>query len=311
MRIFLVLLLLTSMLISSLYNEFSFFNPFELDETMKYIVHDLRFPRVLIAAFVGGALANIGWVYQIHFKNELATPYTLGLSSVAALALAISQLCLEKGILISRDFIFLIMALPLLLLFRMIKNKNMRGKILLLGMGVGILSSSLIVLVQTLLGNESVARLVHWMMGSLNIVGLSELRVVIPVITISFIYSYFHRHRITLLSVGDDFASSRGVDTQRAFILDLIVTSLVMCSMIWVVGPIGFVGIVIPQIVKRIWSANYARYMFESIILGALFLVFCDFVSRNIFIQQQLPIGAITAVIGAPMLVYFILKSRL
>lgn len=310
MRLVLFICLIACSIISILFNESSLMNPFSLDTSVQMIIFDLRLPRVLLAIFIGAALSNIGWTYQIHFKNELATPYTLGISSVAALSLAISQLLSDISITLNKDVLFLLMISPLFYVFYKIKAKNMRNKVLLLGMGIGIFSSSLIVLAQTLLGNESVARLVHWMMGSLNIVGMKDLLIVIPIIVIFLLYSFFHRKRLGVLSVGEDFAFMRGINTEKVFIHDLLITSITLCSIIWIAGPIGFVGLVIPQVVKRVWSANYANYMVHSAILGALFLVICDFISRVALTQIQLPIGAITAVVGAPMLIYFIVKSK-
>lgn len=310
MRFVLFILLILCCLISILFNDFSMMDPFSLDNSTRMIIYDLRLPRVILATFIGAALSNIGWTYQIHFKNELATPYTLGISSVAALSLAISQLLSDNSISINKDILFLLMITPLFYVFYKIKAKSMRNKVLLLGMGIGIFSSSLIVLAQTLLGNESVARLVHWMMGSLNIVGMRDLYIVIPIIIISLFYSFFHRKRLGLVSVGEDFAFTRGLNTERVFVYDLAITSITLCSIIWVAGPIGFVGLVIPQVVKRVWSANYANYMIHSALLGAIFLVLCDFISRFTLVQIQLPIGAITAVVGAPMLIYFIVKSK-
>lgn len=310
MRLVLFICLIACCIFSILINESTFMNPFTLDTSVQMIIFDLRLPRVILAVFIGAALSNIGWTYQIHFKNELATPYTLGISSVAALSLAISQLLSDISITLNKDVLFLLMIAPLFYIFYKIKAKNMRNKVLLLGMGIGIFSSSLIVLAQTLLGNESVARLVHWMMGSLNIVGMKDLLIVIPIIVIFLLYSFFHRKRLGVLSVGEDFAFMRGINTEKVFIHDLLITSITLCSIIWIAGPIGFVGLVIPQVVKRVWSANYANYMVHSALLGALFLVICDFISRVALAQIQLPIGAITAVVGAPMLIYFIVKSK-
>lgn len=310
MKKILFMILLIVSFVSIFYNDMTFLNPFDLNESFHLIIYELRMPRVLLAAFIGAGLANIGWTYQIHFKNELATPYTLGISSVAALSLALSELLATSALSLNKDIVFFILVSPLVYLFFKAKTKNFRGKILLLGMGVGILSSSLIVLAQTLMGNESVARLIHWTMGSLNVVGINEIKIVIPIIVLSLIYSFKNKSKLALISIGDDFALSRGVNADKIFAKDLLVSSVALCSMIWIAGPIGFVGMLIPQISKRVWSANYSRAMLNCTLLGAIFLVVCDFISRNLLAQIQLPIGAITAVIGAPTLIYFILKSR-
>lgn len=297
-------------LFSLLYKDFSFIDIYNLDEINTLIVYSLRLPRILLAVIVGGVLANVGWSYQILFRNPLATPYTLGVSSLAALALAISELLFEKYNLFDKNLLFVLLIIPIVFIFKHIKKGDYRNKILMLGVCIGIICSSFIVLIQSLLGNESVAKLVRWMMGSLNVVGLEEVIIMGSISLIGTLFIFIKRKELTMLSIGEEFSKSRGINTKKIFNITILSSFAIVSSVIWLCGPIGFVGLIIPHISKKVWGSNYSVNFINNFLLGSIFLVSCDFLSRNITPTMQLPIGAITALIGGPLLIYQVLKAR-
>ncbi|WP_412470396.1 MULTISPECIES: FecCD family ABC transporter permease [unclassified Halobacteriovorax] len=278
----------------------------DLNEQGLYILENLRFPRVYLAFLVGGILSVIGSTTQVIFRNPLATPYTLGFSSVAALGLAIAELGFNSfslGAYIALSSIFLLILLFLYL------NKFSSQRVLLFGVCLSIFSSSAIVFVQSILGNESIARLIRWMMGSLSIVGFEGLLYTAPLYILGLIFFVIHKRSLTLISIGEDFAQTRGVPTRKVNATLILVSNILIAVVVWQCGPIGFVGLIIPHITRRLVSANYERSLMPTFILGGGFLVLCDFISRIVLANSIIPIGAITACVGAPVLALQLFKQ--
>lgn len=270
-----------------------------------YILENLRFPRVYLAFVVGGLLSIIGSTTQVIFRNPLATPYTLGFSSVAALGLAIAELGFQSyslGAYLALTSIFLIILLFLYL------NKFSSQRILLFGVCLSIFSSSAIVFVQSLLGNESIARLIRWMMGSLSVVGFDSFVYTMPIYFIGLAIFFVNRRSLTMISIGEDFAQTRGVNTRKVSATLILISNLLIAVIVWQCGPIGFVGLIIPHITRRLITANYENNLIPTFILGGSFLVLCDLISRVILENSIIPIGAITACVGAPVLALQLFK---
>jgi iron complex transport system permease protein len=286
------------------------FTGFNMNDQQAFIFNNLRVPRVLLAFFVGGSLAVVGWIFQIIFKNSLATPYTMGISSIAALAMAVSELLLENSIIANKDIVFVLFYLPVLALILIGFKKNIgRDRLLLFGVCLGIFSSSAIVFIQTVLGNESVSKLVRWMMGGLEIVGYSDFTVLLPTLVISLVALSFFRKELTMISIGEEFASSRGVDISRSFFIMILISNILVALIVWYCGPIGFVGLIIPHLTKKVVGHDFSKHIGSCFMIGATFLVFCDLISRSLTESQVIPVGAITACIGAPLLILQLLKK--
>lgn len=270
-----------------------------------YILENLRFPRVYLSFVVGGLLSIIGSTTQVIFRNPLATPYTLGFSNVAALGLAIAELGFQSfslGAYLALTSIFLIILLFLYL------NKFSSQRILLFGVCLSIFSSSAIVFVQSLLGNESIARLIRWMMGSLSVVGFDSFFYTMPIYFIGLAIFFANRRSLTMISIGEDFAQTRGVNTRKVSATLILISNLLIAVIVWQCGPIGFVGLIIPHITRRLITANYENNLIPTFILGGSFLVLCDLISRVILENSIIPIGAITACVGAPVLALQLFK---
>ncbi|EQC49636.1 iron ABC transporter permease [Bacteriovorax sp. DB6_IX] len=276
-----------------------------------FIFHNLRLPRVLLAFFVGGGLAIVGWLFQVIFKNALATPYTMGISSIAALAMAVSELLLENSLVANKDLIFVVFYIPILILILIGFKRNIaRERLLLFGVCLGIFASSAIVFLQTILGNESVSKLVRWMMGGLEIVGYQDLFYIIPSILISVMVMIYYRKEITMISIGEEFASSRGVDIPKIFFIQILISNILVALIVWYCGPIGFVGLIIPHLTKKLLGHDFSKNITLCFMLGGGFLVFCDLISRSVSASHVIPVGAITACIGAPLLILQLIKRN-
>lgn len=277
--------------------------------TSSFILTELRVPRTLLAFIVGGSLAIVGWVFQIIFRNPLATPYTMGISSIAAFAMAVSELLLENNIIANKNLIFILFYIPMLLIILLsFKKKISREKLLLFGVCIGIFSSSAIVFAQSLLANESVSKLVRWMMGGLEIVGYQDFKVLLPLVLLPIFAILFYRKELTMISIGEEFSFSRGINVEKVNLLLILLANIAVASIVWFCGPIGFVGLIIPHICKVVFGADFSKSSFINFFLGGAFLVLCDLISRTVHDTHVIPVGAITACIGAPLLVYHLLK---
>ena len=270
-------------------------------------------PRTLVALIAGGALATIGYQFQILFKNSLATPYTTGLSSVAALCLAVSEL-LTSHLEISNDISFIIYFVSslsfLFMMFIILNRKMARNSLLLFGVSVGIVSSSLIIFVQSFLGNESVSKLVRWMMGNIDTVGFKSPIILLIISTLMMIYVFRSRKELTLLSISEDFAHTRGVDVHKLFNYSFFISNIFLVALIWFCGPIGFIGLIVPHITQKVFGADFSKNIVFNFLLGASLLMLATTLSKVLISTHVIPVGAITASIGAPFLVYLLLKKK-
>ena len=279
-----------------------------------YIVELIILPRTLTAVFAGGVLATIGYQFQILFKNNLATPYTTGISSIAALCLAVSELLLTHLTLSGNVslIIYLISSVLFLSAMFIILNKKMgRNSLLLLGVSVGIVSSSLIIFIQSFLGNESVSKLVRWMMGNIDTVGFRAPLILFICTVILMIYAFKSRKAMTLLSISEDFAHTRGVQVESLFRNTFFMANIFLVILIWFCGPIGFIGLIIPHVSKKIFGADYSKNLMVNFFLGSTLLMTATLLSKVLISTHVIPVGAITASIGAPFLVYLLLKKKI
>ncbi len=270
-------------------------------------------PRTLLAIFAGGALACIGSCFQVIFRNPLASPYTTGLSSVAALSLALSELLIIFFAFKSNIGLILYITSSLAFVFTMylmLKRKMSKQSLLLVGVSVGILSSSFIVLAQSFMGNESVARLVRWTMGNIDIIGYQGVLILGSASIFFLFFIYTQRTRITLFSISEEFAHTRGVNVEGLFQRTFIGANFFLIILIWFCGPIGFIGLIVPHFTKKIFGADFSKNIFPNFILGASLLMIATVLSKVLISTHVIPVGAVTASIGAPFLIYLLVRSR-
>lgn len=276
----------------------------------------LRVPRTL-AGFLGGAgLAVGGMVFQALFRNPLATPFTLGVSSGAALGASLYfQLGLSVSILGSLGSLgsaLLGGLLSMLLVYMLTRSKGgfSTPVMLLAGVIVSFFFSSLVLFVQYLSDATDSMRILHWLMGSLagpEIPRLADLSFII--IAGSWII-WRLSPEIDLLSTGDELAASRGINTSRVKVWLFVVVSLMVGAIVSMIGPIGFVGMIIPHIC-RLWLGWVHRLLLPAVFFsGGCFLVLCDLLARLVMAPAELPIGIITALIGGPFFLWVLFKTN-
>ena len=275
----------------------------------------IRIPRVIIAFIVGASLAIGGMTFQAMFRNSLATPFTLGVSSGAAFGAA---LYVKLGFLFSllgiagqTLFAFAGALLSIVIIYFLSKLKRgfSVGTMLLAGVAINFFFSSFILFIQFMSDFTRSFRIIRWLMGGFEVIGYSEIYNILPFILIGTIIIALLSTELNLLTLGDDIAISRGMNVSKIKNILFIATSLMVGAVISVVGPIGFVGMMVPHIARLIIGSDH-RYLFGlNIIFGGAFLVFCDTLSRTLIAPAEIPVGVITALLGGPFFIWLLIKS--
>ncbi len=286
------------------------------DELAKTIYLKIRIPRILMASIAGGTLALAGAGLQALFRNSLASPFTLGVSGGASLgALLAIRIGLANGFLgfsaVSIfSFIFSIFTMLSVYSISKVRGVVATGRLLLAGVVVNFFYSAIILFLQFFSDLTQPLQTMRWIMGSLDIVGFDtvwkSLFLVIPgcLILISMTKD------MNLFSLGDDVASSLGVDIDKMEKKIYFATSLAASAVISVTGPIGFVGLIIPHILRMILGVDNRIILPTSFVLGASFLTATDTISRTILSPIEIPVGIVTASCGGIFFLWLLMKTK-
>ncbi|WP_040606527.1 FecCD family ABC transporter permease [Salsuginibacillus kocurii] len=280
------------------------------------IVMEIRLPRTLLAFLVGGALAIAGASFQGFLKNPLADPYTLGVSSGSALG-AVTVLYLGLSLPLLGSFTLPVISIIagfitlLLVLFfaRLIQKSLSTQTIILTGIIFSSFLGSLISLLIALTGDE-LRQIVHWLMGSVAMRGWDHVLLMIPFFIVGSFILFANARELNTFVFGEETARTLGVNTERRKYWILGGASLLTGSAVAVAGTIGFVGLVIPHLVRLLVGPDHRHLLPLSILAGGSFLALTDMVARTIIAPTELPIGVITAMIGAPIFGVLLYKQR-
>ena len=273
-----------------------------------------RLPRVVAAALVGAALAAAGVVFQALLRNPLATPDTLGVSSGAALgAMLALTFHLDLGIGIPTvPLASLAGSLGALCIVYALATARRRGLsttvLLLAGVTMTAFFSALILFTQYLADFTDTFRTVRWLMGMLDIGGYSAIVGVLPIFAVAFGLFATLPRPLDLISLGTDAAAARGVDVLRAERTALVSASLATGAAVSISGPIAFVGLVVPHLVRLIVGSDHRLVLPASALFGGAFLIGCDVVARTMFAPVEIPVGMVTALIGGPFFLWLLIR---
>ncbi|MEU5863975.1 MULTISPECIES: iron ABC transporter permease [unclassified Nonomuraea] len=279
------------------------------------LLYELRLPRVLVAAVVGGLLAMAGAGYQGVFRNPLADPYLLGAASGAGLATTLA-IVLLPGAGASIPVAAFAGAVGGVFLAYTLGNAAGRsggpggGTATLVLAGVAV--TSFLTAIQTFVQQlkvEELERIYSWILGDVG-GGWDQLLLVLPYAAVSSVLLLLHGRMLDVLSVGDEEAGSLGVRAGRVRLTVLVAASLATASAVAVSGLIGFVGVVVPHVVRRLAGGSYRIVLPLSLIGGAAFLVAADLIARTVIAPAELPIGVVTMFVGAPFFVGVLRMTR-
>jgi iron complex transport system permease protein len=274
-----------------------------------------RLPRVLAGALIGATLAAAGVVMQALLRNPLATPFTLGVSAGAALgAMLAITLRLDLGALgVSSvpiaSFAGAIGATALVYALSTSQRRGLSTTVLLLaGVTLNSFFSALILFVQYLADFAESFRTVRWLMGDLDVASYRPIAAAVPFIVAAFAVFAMLPRALNLLTLGEDVAAARGVEVLRAQRWSFFSASLATGAAVSLGGPIGFIGIIVPHLVRLMVGSDHRLVLPAAALFGAAFTVLCDLVARTVMAPLELPIGIVTAMIGGPFFLWLLVR---
>lgn len=280
------------------------------------IVNGRNAPRVVAAILIGAGLAVTGCVMQAVFRNPLATPYILGLSSGASLGSAFAIMMVPIGMLALAQPV-LAFAMCLLTTFLVYAVSRAGGTmvrtetLVLAGVAISSLFSAVVSFLTYVAPSDKMQSIVFWTMGSLVNVSFDELAIVAPVVIAGIILMLTQCRNLNAMMIGDSHAMDLGVDVRKVRIALLIVSSFVVAACVAFAGTIGFVGLVIPHILRMVMGPDNRLIMPVSVIGGAAFLLICDWVAHIVApMYGVLPIGVVTSIVGGPFFIYLLCRRK-
>lgn len=278
------------------------------------IVIDIRLPRILLGALVGSALAVAGTTMQAMFRNPMASPYILGISSGAAFGAALAfilGLNFLFGISGVTILAFLFTLLTTYLVYSIAKSGERTSveNLLLTGIAVGSFFSALVSFLMYISG-EQLTTIWFWLMGGLWASDWNKLLFTLPLILFGIVALFLVRRHLNLLLMGEETALNLGLEVETFKKIVIILTSLITAAAVSVCGIIGFIGLIIPHMMRIIVGSDHRILLPSSCLIGAIFLVWVDTLARTIIAPVEIPVGIITALLGAPFFLYLLRKRR-
>lgn len=278
--------------------------------TSRNILINVRLPRVIIGVLVGSSLAASGCVMQGLFKNPLASPYVLGVASGASFGAALGLvLGLSLYSLPLTAFIFASLAVLLVYNIARINGGIPTETLLLSGIAVGLFFSSLVSLLVYISG-EKIYGIVFWTMGGLWASSWDKVIMMLPPIIIGIIVLFLFGRELNAMLLGEEQALHLGIEVKNLKKIILIFATLITAASISFVGTIGFVGLIIPHMMRIITGADHRILLPASTLFGGIFLVLADTLSRSIIYPTEIPVGIITAIFGVPFFIYLLRRKK-
>ncbi len=281
------------------------------------IIWTIRFPRVVMAFFVGAGLAISGILMQAMTKNSLADPYVLGISSGAS--------CGAVAVIMYGFFSFAgrfhtavgaaigaVVAISIAMSISSVGGKITSSQLVLAGIAVSTMFTAItnFMIYYTKTGSDKVKTAMYWMMGSLNGADWASVGYVAIISIICIVVILFFTNSLDVLMLGDDAATTLGVNLRMIKISIIILCTILTGAIVSVSGVIGFVGLIIPHITRSLIGPKHGRLIPAAILTGGIFVILCDLISRVIVSPEELPLGVLTALFGAPFFLFLIRQSR-
>jgi iron complex transport system permease protein len=289
----------------------SLWNEGQADTTLNTIVWRIRFPRVLLAALVGATLSLGGLVFQALLRNPLAEPYILGISGGSAIGAIIGILMgLSRfpGVSLTA---FMGSAATLVLLLLMSSGQTILKKdtLLLSGVMVNAFCAAIIMFLVSITQDARLHNIIFWLMGDLSLTDMRQVAILALTLLPCFILLFWCSHAMNLLLMGREMAQSMGVNIKTVMVLLLVTTSFMVSATVSHCGLIGFVGLVMPHLLRLLLGPDHRVLVPACVLGGGAYMVFCDLLARILPQQGEMPAGVITALIGAPLFIYLLKRS--
>lgn len=295
------------------------------EETNRIIIYNIRLPRIIAAILAGIALSISGVIMQTMSNNVMASPSTLGVSNAAVLGANIAIIILGGGmiatsggnVIISNPyftsgiaFIFALISTLLVLGLSRFKKYNSATTVLI-GITFGTLCSGLTTIIQYFASDNALQSAIYWSFGDLGRASYQDDLIILIITVIAIIFFLVFSYRYNAILLGNSSASTLGINLKAFRFISLLLASLLTAVVVSLVGIIGFIGLIVPQVIRKLLGNDHKFMIIGSSLLGASFLLFSDIISRIILNGLSLPVGAVTSIIGAPIFIYILLRGRL
>lgn len=282
----------------------------DADATLEVIIWQLRWPRVVLAATVGATLSLGGLVFQALLRNPLAEPYILGISggsAVGAILGILAGFSLFPGLTLS-SFVGSLMVLSLVLLLSN-RREGHSDSLLLAGVMVNAFCGAIIMFLISVSKTVQMQKIIFWLMGDLSAVGADSLPLLLGVLP-CFMIIFLLAQPLNLLLTGRESASAMGVNVPVVTLVLLLTASLMVSLTVCHSGLIGFVGLTIPHILRLVLGSDHRILIPSCILTGASYLILCDLLARSLPSQGEMSVGIVTALVGAPLFIGLLWRSR-
>lgn len=283
----------------------------------KTIIFEIRIPRVVLGGLVGATLAVAGAVYQALFRNPLADPYLIGVSSGASFGATVAIYFIWRfawgglSAISLAAFAGALLATAAIYGLARVGGRTPVTTLILAGVALGALLSAGTTFL--MLTAEDAFRTIHilgWLMGSLALANWGEVRAILPYLLLGFSIIGWHAHTMNVLQLDEEQAQALGIAVERVKGILIIAASLATAAAVSVSGVIGFVGLIIPHIVRLIWGPDHRFLLPMSALVGGVALILADGLARTLFAPRELPLGVVTALVGAPFFLYLLRQQK-
>ncbi len=287
------------------------------EETTQYrIIWQIRLPRIFLSALLGGALALSGFLLQTFFRNPIAGPYVLGISSGAKMVVALVMIYfLERYNEVASSVLILAALLGSLLVtgFILLLSRRLRQMpvLLIAGIMVGYICTAVTDFIVTFADDSDIVNLHNWSLGSFSSVGWSNVHTAFWIVSAAFLLTFLLSKPIGAFQMGEAYAQSVGVNIRLLRIAVILLSSILTACVTAFAGPISFVGIAVPFLIKKILRTAKPIIVIPTLFLGgAVFCMLCDLIARTAFAPTELNVSTVTAVFGAPIVILIMLKKH-
>ena len=287
----------------------------ELNVMEQNILHAIRLPKAITAILAGAALSVSGLIMQTLFRNPLAGPYTLGVSSGASLGVAFLTMISSSLVVSSLSLVGLPVAacigatLVLLLVLAVSRRVTSNVSLLIVGMMFGSIAGALVSLLQNFANPDALKLFIVWTLGSLSSVGWSEMRLMVPILIVGALFVLLSLKPLNGLLLGEDYARGLGINVARTRLFIVLATGLLAGGVTAFCGPIAFIGVAVPHIARGIFKTSNHRVTVPAcVLIGACLLLVCDVLCS--LAVYPLPISTVSALFGAPVIIWIILKHK-
>ena len=286
------------------------------DETYTDIVMQIRYPRALAAAILGGGLALSGYLLQTFFHNPIAGPFTLGISSGAKLVVALvmvaalgNALTLSSWVMILAAFAGAMLCMGFVILMSRVMDQM--AMLIVSGVMIGYICSAITDFVVTFADDADIVNLHNWSKGSFSGITWQNVSVMAIVILVTSAGVFLMSKPLSAYQMGESYARNMGLNVQRFRVLLVLLSSILSACVTAFAGPVSFVGIAVPHLVKNLFKTAKPILMIPACFLGgSVFCLFCDLLARTLFSPTELSISTVTAVFGAPVVIYIMVHRR-